>query len=36
MHIAYGRSAGEEIEMPIQDTFWNAYFGDFTDKFGVK
>ena len=31
-----GLSAGGEIEMPLQDTFWNAYFGAFTDKFGVK
>jgi len=26
----------QEIEMPIQNTFWGAYFGIWTDKFGVK
>lgn len=31
-----GLSEGGEVEMPIQDTFWNAYFGSFTDKFGIK
>lgn len=34
--IYNGLSAGGSIEMPIQDTFWGAYFGMFTDKFGVK
>lgn len=29
-------SAGGKIEMPIQDMFWGAYFGSFTDKFGVQ
>ena len=29
-------SAGGKIEMPIQDMFWGAYWGSFTDKFGVK
>lgn len=28
-------STGGEIEMPFDKTFWNAYFGKFTDKFGV-
>jgi uncharacterized glyoxalase superfamily protein PhnB len=27
-------SDGGKIEMPLQDTFWDAYFGSFTDKFG--
>ena len=31
-----GLSAGGEIEMELQDTFWGAYFGMFADKFGVK
>jgi PhnB protein len=31
-----GLSEGGKIEMPLQDTFWGAYFGMFTDKFGVK
>lgn len=30
-----GLSAGGKIEMPLQDTFWGAYFGSFQDKFGV-
>ena len=25
-----------KVEMTLQDTFWGAYFGMFTDKFGVK
>jgi PhnB protein len=31
-----GLSAGGKIEMPIQDMFWGAYWGSFTDKFGVQ
>lgn len=31
-----GLSAGGTIEMPMEDTFWNAYFGSFKDKFGVQ
>lgn len=29
-------SAGGEVEMPMQDMFWGAYYGAFTDKFGVR
>lgn len=29
-------SAGGKIEMPIQDMFWGAYFGSFTDRFGIN
>lgn len=29
-------SAGGKVNMPIADTFWGAYFGMFTDKFGVQ
>lgn len=29
-------SVGGEIEMPIQEMFWGAYFGSFTDKFGIN
>lgn len=29
-------SAGGKVEMSMQDTFWNAYFGSFTDRFGVQ
>lgn len=25
-----------KIEMPLTDMFWGAYWGSFTDKFGVK
>ena len=34
--IFNGLSIGGKIEMPIQDTFWGAYFGIWEDKFGVK
>lgn len=30
-----GLSAGGEVIMPMEDTFWDAYFGMFTDKFGI-
>jgi PhnB protein len=29
-------SAGGNITMPLADTFWGAYFGMFTDKFGIN
>ncbi len=29
-------SAGGKVEMPLQDMFWNAYFGSFTDLFGIR
>lgn len=29
-------SAGGNITMPIQDMFWGAYFGSFTDKYGIN
>lgn len=29
-------SEGGKIEMPIADTFWGAYFGMFSDKFGIQ
>lgn len=29
-------SDGGTVTMPIQDVFWGAYFGMFTDKFGVR
>lgn len=28
-------SAGGTIVMPMQDMFWGAYFGSFTDRFGI-
>jgi len=30
-----GLSAGGKVEMPLQDTFWGAYYGAFQDKFGI-
>lgn len=30
-----GLSAGGNVIMPIQDTFWGAYFGMFVDKFSI-
>ncbi len=29
-------SAGGNVGMPMQDMFWGAYFGTFTDKFGTR
>lgn len=29
-------SNGGEVEMPMADTFWGAYFGCFTDKYGIQ
>lgn len=29
-------SAGGQVGMPLQDTFWGAYFGTVTDKFGIN
>src|SRR5690606_8988071 len=31
-----GLSEGGDIEMKIQDVFWGAYYGSFTDKFGIR
>jgi len=31
-----GLSDGGKIETPLQDMFWGAYYGSFTDKFGVQ
>ena len=28
-------SAGGKVTMPMEKTFWGAYFGMFTDKFGI-
>jgi PhnB protein len=30
-----GLSAGGQVTMPMNDTFWGAYFGMFTDQFGI-
>jgi len=29
-------SEGGAVSMPLQDMFWGAYFGSFTDKFGIN
>ena len=29
-------SEGGTVKMPMQDTFWGAYFGTWVDKFGVN
>ena len=29
-------SDGGTVSMPLQDTFWGAYFGSCTDKFGIN
>ena len=31
-----GLSDGGQITMPIAETFWGAYFGMWTDKFGIS
>ena len=31
-----GLSSGGTVTSPLKDTFWGAYFGAFTDKFGVQ
>ena len=31
-----GLSAGGQVTMPLEFTFWGAYFGMFTDKFGIN
>lgn len=31
-----GLSAGGKITMPLDKTFWGAYFGMFTDKFDIQ
>lgn len=34
--IFNGLSAGGNVEMPMDNTFWGSYFGMFKDKFGVN
>jgi PhnB protein len=31
-----GLSAGGQVTMPMNNTFWGDYFGMFTDKFGIN
>lgn len=35
-HLFQGLSSGGLITMPMEKTFWGAYFGMFTDKFGIN
>jgi PhnB protein len=34
--IFNGLSEGGEVTMPLQKTFWNAYFGMLNDKYGIQ
>jgi len=34
--IFNGLSAGGQVTMPMNKTFWGAYFGMLTDKFGIQ
>lgn len=34
--IFNGLSAGGNVTMPLADTFWGAYFGMWTDQFGIN
>lgn len=34
-HLFNGLSAGGQVKMPMEKTFWGAYFGMFVDKFGI-
>ena len=34
--IFSGLSDGGKVEMPLGDTFWDAYFGMLYDKFGIR
>jgi PhnB protein len=31
-----GLSAGGQVTMPLEKTFWGSYFGMFTDRFGIQ
>lgn len=35
-HIFKGLSEGGTVDMPMQKTFWGAYFGMCADKFGIR
>ena len=34
--LFHGLSAGGKVTMPMENTFWGAYFGMFADKFGIN
>ena len=31
-----GLSAGGQVEMPMEESFWGSYFGMFRDKYGIE
>jgi PhnB protein len=31
-----GLSAGGKVDTPMQEMFWGAYWGNFTDRFGIQ
>ncbi|RXK62158.1 VOC family protein [Lacibacter luteus] len=35
-HLFNGLSAGGQVEMPMADSPWGAYFGMFRDKYGIE
>lgn len=35
-HIFNALAVGGTISMPLEKTFWNAYFGMLTDQFGIQ
>ena len=34
--LFHALAAGGKVDMPLQDMFWGAYFGNLTDSFGVR
>lgn len=34
--VCRGLSEGGSVTMPLQETFWGAYFGSWTDRFGIN
>lgn len=34
--LFHALAEGGEVEMPLQDMFWGAYFGSLRDRFGVQ
>jgi PhnB protein len=35
-HLFNALAEGGNVEMPLADQFWGAYFGSLTDQFGIK
>jgi PhnB protein len=35
-HLFAALSEGGQVEMPLQEMFWGAYFGSLRDRFGVQ